>query len=76
LFEALAVRALVISMIQATFRTFLMHTVRRPTLLVTASLLTPFAAVPLTSVARATDIKHSPALSVAAKPLPKNGFRR
>ena len=69
------VRALVVSMIQATFRTFLMPTPRRPTLLFTAWLLAPVAAVPLASVTRTTDVKHSPAFSVEAKPLPKNGFR-
>ena len=41
----------VISVIQPTFRTFLVPTIRRPTLLTTTSLLTPFAAVALTSVA-------------------------
>ena len=53
-----------------------MQTIRRTTLLTTTSLLTRFAAVALTSVARTTDVKHPPTSAVAAKPPPQKGFAR
>ena len=51
-----------------------MPTIRQTTLLSTTSLLALFAAVALTTVARATNVKHFPASPVAAKPPPQNGF--
>ena len=53
-----------------------MQTIRRTTLLTTTSLLTLFAAVALTPVARTTDVKLPTTSAVAAKPPPQNGFAR
>jgi len=75
-FQTRAVLALAISVIQPTFRTFLMKTIRYATLLSTTALLTLFAAVALASVARATDVKLPTALAIAAKPPSQNGFAR
>ena len=67
--EASSVRALAISVIQPAFGTVLVQTIRRSTLLETAALLARLAAVALTSIARATDVKHLTTSVVVAKPL-------